>query len=534
MPHLRISSDGGVKETFPLGGREHLVVGRSRESDLMLPDVSLSRRHAELRRTPAGWVLRDLGSMNGTRLNGVRVREERLLRDGDVVGLASFSLVFLESEAGSSEAAAGWPARLRDISELATKTGAEVGELVHQSRLLGVLTRAASALVGGLGMEELFNTLLGHLMDAIPAERGAVALLEGEPPALVVRAARAREGAPPAAVSPALREQVMAGGTALFLPRIQDELGTARAALAAPLLFTGPPEGGDRVAGLAWLDVPAASARFNPEHLKLLTAVTNLAASRLESMRLREETRDKRRLEEDLRGAARIQASLLPEVVPRLKGYELAGSSRLCSAVGADYYDFALDRGHLLLALGDVAGKGLAAALLMATLRAAVRAVWLEPEPLPQVMNRVNQNLHHSVPENRFATLFLARLQPVQGTVDWVNAGHAAPLLVRADGRGEALTAGGTVLGVFASVEYAQGRTRLDPGDVLVVFSDGVIETANASATDFGPERLAEVVRRERDRDASGLIDALQTGSEQGLGAAHSADDHTFLVLKRL
>ena len=179
------------------------------------------------------------------------------------------------------------------------------------------------------------------------------------------------------------------------------------------------------------LEGPTGGVPFNEEHLKLVTAVANLAASRLESLKLREANADKRRLDEDLRGAARIQDSLLPEATPAVRGFELAGNSRLCSAVGADYYDFVADEGVMLLALGDVAGKGLAAALLMASLRAAVRALWREPLSVSQIMGAVNGNLRQAVPPNRFGTLVLARLETASGWLTWANAGHEAALLVR-------------------------------------------------------------------------------------------------------
>jgi sigma-B regulation protein RsbU (phosphoserine phosphatase) len=298
------------------------------------------------------------------------------------------------------------------------------------------------------------------------------------------------------------------------------------------LWFSGAPPARERIAGCVALEAPADPTPFQEEHLHLVTAVANLAASRLESLRLREENADKRRLEEDLRGAARIQQSLLPEDTPPLPGWQLAGSSRLCSAVGADYYDFSADGGSLLLALGDVAGKGLAAALLMASLRAAVRARWREGEPLGQVVARVNESLLQTVPPNRFATLFLARADTTSGEVVWVNAGHAAPLVARPDGSHEVLEATGTILGVFPDASWQERRTTLEPGDVLVLLSDGVVEAAREAGGDLGPARLAAIVRV-GDGSASGLLSALQAAAEASLGGARRADDHTFVVLHR-
>jgi sigma-B regulation protein RsbU (phosphoserine phosphatase) len=331
----------------------------------------------------------------------------------------------------------------------------------------------------------------------------------------------------------AIAERVLRSQGAFLAPRVIAEDGSVRSMLCAPLWFSGALPNLARIGGCVALEGPAGPSPFDEEHLRVVTAVANLAASRLEPLRLRQETADKRRLEEDLRGAARIQASLLPEETPAVAGWELAGSSRLCSEVGADYYDFSPDDGSLLLALGDVAGKGLAAALLMASLRGAVRAFWREGEPLPWVMSHVNENLHETVPANRFATLFLARLATSSGEMAWVNAGHAGPLVARADGSHEVLEATGTILGSFPDAAWSEGRTRLGPGDVLVLLSDGVMEAARERASDLGPARLAAVVRSTGGGSASALLAALQSAAEDSLGGTRRADDHTFVVLRR-
>jgi serine phosphatase RsbU (regulator of sigma subunit) len=532
VPHLSLSSGEGPGEVFALRG-DRAVLGRSHDCDLILPDVLLSRRHAEIARTARGWVLRDLGSLNGTRLNGVRVAGDQLLHEGDVVVLSDWRIVFHDADAPSDPALLAAGERLRDVTELATRTDLEAGALARQSRILGVLTRAATAVVATPSAEALLDTLLGHLLEAVPARRGLVALFEGEPPAIRLAAGRATEGAPPAVVDPELAWQVLRSLGAFLAPHVIAEDGSVRSMLCAPLWFSGSLPSLERVGGCVLLEGPPGPTPFDDEHLRLVTAVTNLAAGRLETLRLRQESADKRRLEEDLRGAARIQASLLPEETPAVPGWDLAGSSRLCSEVGADYYDFSPDDGSLLLALGDVAGKGLAAALLMASLRGAVRAFWREGDPLPSVMSHVNESLRQTVPANRFATLFLARLDTASGELRWVNAGHAGPLVARADGSHEVLAATGTILAAFPDAKWEEGRTRLGPGDVLVLLSDGVMEAARAAASDLGPARLAGVVRSARAGSASALLAALQAEAEADLGGARRADDHTFVVLRR-
>jgi len=531
MAHLRISCTNGPVESLNLQGNQ-LTIGRSTECDLTLPDILLSRRHAEVYRRGDGWWVRDLGSLNGTRLNGERLAGERPLRPGDVLAVSDWKLEFREEPASGSRAG-GSSARLQVVTELATRSDVEMGALVRQSRVLSVLTRAAASLVGSASAEELLDQLLGHLLDAVPARSASVAFLDEPNPLPAYAAARAREGAVPLALDPTVADGVRRLRTALFSPRIEGRDGTTYSALCAPLWFSGTGEDPDRLAGCVVLEGPADPTPFVAEDLPLVTAVANLASSRLESLRLHEETAEKRRLEEDVRGAARIQASLLPEETPTLPGWELAGSSRLCSAVGADYYDFALHEGVLLLALGDVAGKGLAAALLMAALRAAVRASWREKEPLASVVARVNRSLADTVPPNRYATLLLARVDTARGELSWVNAGHAPAFLVRADGSHLALGDGGTILGVFPEAAWREGRATMAAGDLLVLCSDGVFEAALATGAPLAPEDLATAARARATEPAAAILAALQSRADECLGGERRADDHTFVVVKR-
>jgi phosphoserine phosphatase RsbU/P len=528
VPHLVVTSAGGPSERFALRG-ERAAVGRSRECDLILPDVLLSRRHAELARVADGWTVRDLGSLNGTRVNGVKIAGEQPLCDGDVIAVSDWSLVFREDDTPPSRPHPDTSPRLRDITELATRTDLDAGALARQGRVLGVLTRAAAALVSLPSPPALLDALLGHLLDAIPARRGLVALFEGEP---MVVATRSVEGPPPLALDPAVAERLRRSEAAFLAPRVSADDGTVCSVLCAPLWFGGAGPGSDRLAGCVALEAGSDPSPFVEEHLQLATAVANLPASRLESLRLRQENADKRRLDEDVRGAARIQASLLPEETPEVAGWELAGSSRLCSAVGADYYDFAVDGSTLLLGLGDVAGKGLAAALLMAALRAAVRALWREAVPLPAVVTGVNDNLCQTVPPNRFATLFLARLDTAPGELSWVNAGHAPALLLRKDGTHTSLEEGGTILGVFPGEVWKEGRVSVEKGDVLVLLSDGVVEAARAASSDLDPESLAAVVHAAAGASAASILAALQTAADERT-AGQRTDDHTFVVVRR-
>jgi sigma-B regulation protein RsbU (phosphoserine phosphatase) len=200
--------------------------------------------------------------------------------------------------------------------------------------------------------------------------------------------------------------------------------------------------------------------------------------------------------------------------------------------VGGDYYDFAVERGRLLLALGDVSGKGTGAALLMTVLRAAVRAHWTDPG-LAEAVGRINRTVCQNVPSSKYVTFFLATLDPASGRLDYVNAGHNPPILVRAEGTVEKLAAGGLVLGIFESVTYEGGAVVMEPGDMLVIYSDGVTETWDPDGEEFGEDKLVALAVEDRAKSADELQNAILCEIERFEQGARATDDRTLLVLKR-
>jgi sigma-B regulation protein RsbU (phosphoserine phosphatase) len=201
--------------------------------------------------------------------------------------------------------------------------------------------------------------------------------------------------------------------------------------------------------------------------------------------------------------------------------------------VGGDYFDFATDEGRVLIALGDVSGKGTGAALLMTVLRAAVRAHWTE-DTLGEAVSHINRTVCQNVPSNKFVTFFVARLDPGSGEITYVNAGHNPPLLIRAAGDIDLLHEGGMVLGLFENVTYEAGRVELRPGDTLLAYSDGVSETWSPDGEEYGEERLSAFAREHRGCDAAELQAAILGDLEGFEAGAAPTDDRTLVVLQRL
>jgi serine phosphatase RsbU (regulator of sigma subunit) len=376
----------------------------------------------------------------------------------------------------------------------------------------------------------------------VPAERGAIMLLEGAPPAPVIKASRSRQGGAIASLSRSIVRRVLEKKEALLISSVMDDasfstqdsiLATGiRSAMCAPLWYTATGSEEDAVIGLVYVDSLMASHSFNEEDVRILTALANVAAAKIENSRLLEENLEKRVLEEEMRTAAEIQRGLLPERAPTVPGYGVVGSNRPCRTVGGDYYDFGMDGGRLHFALGDVSGKGTGAALLMTVLRAAVRGHWGVGEPA-EAVTRINRTVCQNVTPGKYVTFFMGRLDPGTGAVEYVNAGHNPPIVVRADGGLDSLTTGGVVLGLFEEGEYEQAATHLGPGDVLVVFSDGVTETWNRDDVEFGDARLAELIRKGRDLDAGALQGEILRELDRFSEGTKATDDRTLIVIKR-
>ena len=329
----------------------------------------------------------DLKSKNGTLLNGEPVREWRRLRPGDVITLGEHTLTFCaesaEEEEEEREPEGTRVFSVKELSAINTRPAIDPTELQRQNRVLAILSKAASELVVHRPLDELFELVLDLLLEAVGAERGAILLLEGGPPHPVIKASRSRSGDPLTRVSRSIARRAIEERVSLLLPNVLEDArfksedsilaSGIRTAMCAPLWFTATGEGRDSVIGLVYVDSLQHSHAFTEDDLRVLTALANVAAAKIENVRLLEESLEKRRMEEDMRMAAEIQNGLLPREAPRVPGWDLAGCNRPCRTVGGDYYDFAIEDGRLLLALGDVSGKGTGAALLMTVLRAAVR-----------------------------------------------------------------------------------------------------------------------------------------------------------------
>ena len=287
------------------------------------------------------------------------------------------------------------------------------------------------------------------------------------------------------------------------------------------------------VLGILLLGGLVDGADYGAAEKQVLRTSADLFALMLENARLTDRIVEEEKLRRDLALAAEVQKRLLPDHSPDSRIAALAAVSVPARSVGGDYYDFLQSDDRIAIALADVSGKGVAAALIMSVVHASLRIISADADvPLPQLASRMNGFLHRCTQANKYATFFYAQLDERCGQLRYVNAGHNPPYLVRAAGGLQELSTGGSVIGLLPDLQYEEGTVDLQPGDLLVMFTDGVTEALNAEGEEFGEERLQTLVRVVAplpvQQISSRLVDELQTWMK---GAAQY-DDLTFVLVK--
>ena len=564
MAELIVKYPDRTAEHFAIS-RLRITIGRSARNDLCIPDPFASRVHAEVRHEGDEYFLHDLGSANGTLYNGSIVESPvTLLRGGRIqIGeteivfndgpypLSSGATMITDNSESIPEATIALSSADRTTSGLfeaieGARTQSDAAEsaakpVARQTDLLALISKVGVALLASVTLNETLEQIVSLVFEAVPADRSMIMMRDEKNPDLKVAVARLRDRAGDVGeirISRSVMEEVVTNGKSVLTSDAQADprfmggtvmLQGVRSVLAVPLGV------GENVFGIIYADSPLAEGRFTEDHLKVLTTLASVAAIRVENARLMEERIERERLEREQQVASEIQHRFLPAAAPQVAGYELQGISFPCYEIGGDYYDF-IERtdGKLVVALGDVSGKGTAAALLMSSLHAAVHAQADIHNSLVKTISAVNRYLVESIPPNRFVTLFYAELDPEKGSLSFLNAGHNPPLIVHAGGTMEQLAAGGLPLGIMPNADFREGRTRLHPGDVLVIYSDGVTEAVNPKGEEFGPTRLYEVVARNIDSSAAGIRDRIEAALTKFCQGTPAADDITLVIVKRM
>ena len=273
---------------------------------------------------------------------------------------------------------------------------------------------------------------------------------------------------------------------------------------------------------------------FAREDAELLEFFASAAAVSIEKALLHRQVLDKQRIEDQLRVAREVQSGLLPGAPPDLPGYDIAAVALPTWAIGGDYYDYvSLGGGRLGFVVADVSGKGIPAALIMATFRAALRTEMRRHADLGVVATQLNRAVLESGDASRFVTAVCGVLDAASGRLTYVNCGHNPPLLLRGSGGREGLERGGPALGLFDEVKFEAGTAALGPGDRLVLYTDGVVEPTDGEDCEFGTDRLAAAVREAAGRPAAEALRCVIEATRAFGGRDDYDDDFTLVVVQR-
>lgn len=551
MPQLIIKNSDHPTENVPLS-RLRTTIGRSARSDICIPDAFASRLHAEVRQEGDAYWLQDLGSANGTRYNGNNVTMPIPLISGGEIQIGETTIVFEDERLNLNKHAtliadnteALDPSMTIAFSHRKNPT-AEIMESHFSTRneLLGLISKVGVALLSSSGLEDTLNQVASLVFEAVPAERCVIMLRdEAEEGGMQIAVARERDNEhqiKEVRISRTVMDEVMKNGKSVLTSDAQHDPRYAsqtmallgiRSVLAVPLSVSET-----EVFGIVYADSPTTETMFSEEHLNILTTLASVASIRVENAKLLEERFERERMERELELATEIQQTFQPSAPPLMDGYEFQGISFSCYEIGGDYYDFLPQKdGKMLIALGDVSGKGTAAALLMSSLHASIHAQSVANSSLKKSVEAINLYLAENTPSNRFITLFIAELDPPTGLIRYINAGHNPPLIGRFDGKVEQLESGGFPLGIIPTAEFEVGEVHLNAGETLVIYSDGVTEANNLAEDEFGMERLIDVISKNIKASASGMRDKVESALSTFTQTAPANDDITLVIVKKI
>lgn len=535
-----------------------VLLGRGPLADLELKDPAVSRRHALVSWAEERCFVSDLQSGNGTYVNGEKVRDPVQLAEGDEVRVGSTCLEFRKSVERGRDLSLVSRILLHDAQPALTKSALSKSVVIPMSGKRSTTGRASLAaelkalqqrldFVGEVGktmaktLDEaaILGEVLRQVLDILPqADRAFIVLYEEAAAKFVPCVARTRSGA--ATEIPASRtllEEVVKKRHALLSTDIGQEGGFESAmsvrALDLRSVACVPLIAEDRVYGVLQVDNSERSKRFTEADLAVLVGIAGPIAVSLVNARLHRELVDRELLEHDLALARRIQQRFLPKSLPELPGYHFAVEYSPALAVGGDLYELLpLPDRRLALAVGDVSGKGVSGALMMARLTSELRAAAVRRAAAAAVLEDLNEVVHSEATEGMFVTLLYGILDPSTGRLEFANAGHLRPILRHPDGRcGELSVAPGAALGFKRPLRAAAYAVQLNPGDQLALYTDGLSEAANAAGERYEARRVVEALRGEGTPD--GALSAVLRAVRGFLVERPLDDDLTLVCIGR-
>jgi sigma-B regulation protein RsbU (phosphoserine phosphatase) len=548
---LKIINRFGVTRILPLS-KSVFTVGRKAENDLQLLSDTVSRQHAEIVYENGTYYLVDVGSKRGTYVNDQRIErcalhhQDRLRIGGD----DEQQIIFLDDSVENASAIFNSSPNLTLSSP--SKDRSPITSANEELQKLARFVEVNQAFKFSMTPDDVLCLIVDAAIEITQAERGFLMLLNPEGN-LEFKVARDRNRnwilgnefeMSRSVVEESFKQNrsviindskvTMAG-----LPRDSVRNLDLRSIACIPLRRFQMTENMDAttilkrdVIGVLYVDSTVSGGMLTQTSLKLLESLAFEATKSLESVRLMHEEAEKKNLELELGMAREVQIALSPSAIKATEHFEVAASSVPSRYVGGDFYDLIpMKDGRFVFALGDVSGKGVAAALLAAMAQGALQVQFASNHSLTEVITSVNKVLAQRSESNRFITLFCAVLDR-EGHLTYVNAGHNLPILARLNSETETLTTRSVLLGAFDFVEYKPRQTRLNSGDVVVMYTDGVTEAVNNDNEMFGEDRLEELIKRNVSLSAEQIKQRILDEVLSFTRGLPQGDDITLIVLK--
>ncbi len=546
---LKITNRFGVTRYLPLG-KSVFTIGRKAENDLQLLSDTVSRQHAEIVYENDTYFLIDIGSKRGSYVNDQRI-ERYALQHQDRIRIGGDDdqqIVFLDETVEHASAIFDSSPSLTFSSLAKERATSANEELQKLSRFIEV----NQAFKFSMTPDDVLCLIVDAAIEITQAERGFL-MLRNANGDLEFKVARDRNRnwlvGTEFAMSRSVVEEAFKQNRSVIINDSKESAALfaresvrsldLRSIACIPLRRFQMSENMDAttmlkrdVIGVLYVDSHIIGGTLTQTSLRLLESLAFEATKSLENVRLMHEEQEKKQLEQELGMARQVQIALSPTAFIQPAHFEVAAHNIPSRFVGGDFYDLLpLENNRYAFALGDVSGKGMAAALLAAMAQGALQAQFAANLPLTDVITSLNKVLVQRSASNRFLTLFCAVLDP-DGHFTYINAGHNPPILVRTTGETELLSTRSVLLGAFDFVEYKSKQTRLATGDVVVIFTDGVTEAVNTANEMFGDDRLEQLVKAAASLSAEEIKQRILNEVLVFTRGLPQSDDITLIVLK--
>lgn len=406
---------------------------------------------------------------------------------------------------------------------------------------LSVLNEIATAITSTQSIEKIVDLIVRKCVKHIKVEQGVVMLLDEKdtqnPFHTMIRKQDSATNLLPFRLDTQLTGWMLMNKAPLLINDFQSDKRFSsikdvdfpiKSLLSVPMQMKG------KMIGLVTVFNKHGDSGFSINDQRLLGIIAAQSAHVVENARLYQNEQALLRLQEEMRLAYEIQVDLLPKTQPVVKGYSIAGRSIPAKEVGGDYFDFiTIDQNHLTFCVGDITGKGMPAAILMANLQASLRGQAISGKPCKECVALTNELLYYNTAPNKFATLFYGVLNTEKDEITYCNAGHNNPILISEDNKITRPDVGGLIVGIAPMVPYDEAKIKLNKNDLLVVFSDGITEAMNKEEEEYDEARLLEIITKNREKNSQELIDLIFNEVNNFSKGQPQSDDMTIVVIKK-